>query len=287
MGAAYFTGQQVGVDPLSPDFGSVRVGNTAYNLWGTDVVLARTIARAISNEGHSRSVTLPDGTVQEVKWPTSDKRQILAYLRSGANPLLGDIISLAEGENIVGEEISLKTSEGRRNLAESQGPLHFQDIMDIKEQDGIVQALLSIPLVELGMSGSSYNPATPSRVVDLMPKYKDIPVDKQWEIWDFLQEIEPEYQKAKAVNENIKKADFIEFMGVDTGREELGKLAAADYRNEIPLNPARIDYAIEHAKELDARDLGWSVPLDMARFFYNSGEWDEALFDKYLAGRAE
>jgi hypothetical protein len=278
MGAAYLAGAKVTLDPRSSEFGKIQVGNTRVNIWGTNALLVRSAVQFLSQ---SRIDTVT-GEVKSVKPGDVATR----YFRSGLAPEWSAIWDSLAGENYIGEPLAPNKETFIREGVNRSVPLFLQDVYEAFRNNGPAAGAVTTPLALFGVGVQNYPPRA-SDPLRLMPKYEGIPVDKQWEIRDFLKEIEPEYQKAKARYPGTKKADFAEFWGVDSGREELGMLAADDLRDDIPLNQERIKYAIEHADELDGPDLGWSIPLDMARFLYDSGEWSEALFDKYLAGRAE
>jgi hypothetical protein len=275
MGAAYLGGAKVTIDPRSSQFGKIQVGDTRVNIWGTNALLARSMAQFLT----MRKVDDVTGEVRKVKSGDIAVR----YFRSGLAPEWAAIWDSLEGKNYMGEPLAVNKETFIREGINRTIPLFLQDVYEAFKTNGPLAGAVTTPLALFGVGVQNYK-TSPLRT---MPKYEGIPVDKQWEIRDFLKEIEPEYQKAKARYPDTKKADFAEFWGVDSGREELGMLAADDLRDDIPLNQERIKYAIEHADELDGPDLGWSVPLDMARFLYDSGEWSEAMFDKYLAGRAE
>lgn len=265
LGAAYFAGQKVNIDPLHPDFGTFRIGDTSYSLWGSDVILARTIARSIMGSGHSRDVVLPDGTVQKIEWDTSWKEQWLNYLRSGANPVVGDIINLSEGENIVGEKVNLNTKEGITNFVESHAPLHAQNISDIWNNEDTLQAILSIPFITEGLRSSTY-PQTKDKTVSAIPKYEGVTLEQQRDLGAFRQEVEDVYREVHGLepDSTMTKRQVADSVAQDWPDPEIAAFGQAYYADELPLNYERIGYIMENQDDLETLTLRRSIPVSVA-----------------------
>jgi hypothetical protein len=267
LGAAYFAGQKVNVDPLSPDFGSIVIGNTGYNLWGTDAVLARAIARSIIQRGHSRSVTLPDGTVQKIEWDTDLLNELERYVRSGSTPVAGDVWNLLAGENMIGDKINFNTKEGLANFAEGHLPLGGQSSSDVFKNEQYLQATLSIPFSFVGGKMSSYDPSTPSGVVRAMPKYEGVTLEQQRDMFDFRDLVETSWEQIKTADpkSDITHVQVAKSIATDYDDPAIAAFGVAFYAKKLPLNWERLGYIDEHQDELDAEFLRRNVPISLSR----------------------
>lgn len=267
MGLAYLSGKTVGVDPFSSEFGKIRVGNTSYSIWGTDQVLARTLAQMIKGEKHTREGSVIPVNLGNAAWN---------YVRSGLDPVVGTAVDIKEGKNIVREPRTFKTGEGRKELFLDQLPLAVQDIRKIWENDGPLQALASAPFIALGGGATSYTQDAGYKAKS-MPKYEGLTLEQEKQISEFKKEVQFEWNRAKAQGAELSQADVAEVLGRVTGREELGNLTAAGYRGELPLNRERIQYAIDHQDELSAGDLKDTVPIEILREYLTQENFERVF----------
>ncbi|KKK52084.1 hypothetical protein LCGC14_3108490, partial [marine sediment metagenome] len=120
MGTAKVTGvaDRLGLDPLSSDFGKIGIGPVRYNVWGTDVVLARHIAQYIWQTRRDPLTGAGKVARGDVFW---------RYVRSGADPNVGTVVDLGTGKNFLGEPAGFNLKTLRREI-ENSFPLGLQDI---------------------------------------------------------------------------------------------------------------------------------------------------------------
>lgn len=267
MGLAYLSGKTVGVDPFSSEFGKIRVGNTSYSIWGTDQVLARTIAQMIKGEKHTREGSVIPVNLGNAAWN---------YVRSGLDPVVGTAVDIKEGKNIVREPRNFNTAEGRKELFLDQLPLAAQDIRRIWENDGPLQALTSAPFIALGGGATSYTQDAGYKARSF-PKYEGVTPEQEKQITEYKREVEYEWNRAQAQGVKLSRAEIADFLGQATGRVELGKLTAADYRDELPVNKERIQYAIDHQDELSPGELKEIVPDDILRTYLTQKNFERVF----------
>ncbi len=122
MGSERF-GWTVEDDPVSTDFGKIKVGNIRYDVWGPTAPLMRLMAKVES--GVSKSTVT--GEIRDI----SRKAVTMRYLRSKASPAAGLIVDLIEGETFIGNDIDLTTAAGITDVAQQRlVPLVVQDLVD-------------------------------------------------------------------------------------------------------------------------------------------------------------
>jgi hypothetical protein len=244
LGLAYVAGKEVGITPNSSEFGKIKIGNSSYNIWGTDQVLARTIFQIIEGERVGRPTILPDGTVVPNKSDVDASDALWNYARSGADPLIGTAIDIQEGKNILGEERGLE-GEGLRSVLLDQFPLIKQDIQDIYEADGPLQAALSAPFVGGGLGVTTYEQDS-SDVVYAMPRYEGVPKEQEGELFNFMDEVRVMYEQVNAVEKVATQAQVAESLARLSGREELGALAADYIAGGLTPNMERLAYIVNN-----------------------------------------
>ena len=137
LGIAREAGATVGLNPLSSDFGKIKVGNTRIDIWGGFQPIIRYLAQIAKGEYISAStgekIPLGSGIAK-----TTRADVWLRFARSKAAPLPGLIWDLGAGKNIQGEDVSLSSWKGRKALiAQEFIPLLWQDMYDYLHTQGV------------------------------------------------------------------------------------------------------------------------------------------------------
>jgi hypothetical protein len=117
-------GWEVEDDPLSTDFGKIKVGNTRFDVWGPTAPMMRLIARLDS--GVSKNTV--SGEIQEIS-----KSEITArYFRSKLSPGAGLAVDLVTGSTFIGNDVDVTDMSSLGEIAyEKSVPLVAQDIIDV------------------------------------------------------------------------------------------------------------------------------------------------------------
>jgi hypothetical protein len=119
----------VELNPLSSDFGKIKIGKTRIDFWGGARPWATVIARMIT--GKRKTAT---GFVV----PQSTLDTLVGFGRSKLAPPAALLIDVSVGETAIGEEVGTAGDILNRTL-----PLAIQDIKDAVEQEGATIGLLS------------------------------------------------------------------------------------------------------------------------------------------------
>ncbi|KKL80550.1 hypothetical protein LCGC14_2003620, partial [marine sediment metagenome] len=131
----------VELNPLSSDFGKIRIGRTRIDFWGGARPWATVIARMITGKTKTqRGLFVPQGLL-----PTLGR-----FGRSKLAPPGALAVDLIVGETAIGEEIGTRGDILNRTL-----PLAIQDFKDAVEQEGATVGLLSIAAF-LGVGFQTY-----------------------------------------------------------------------------------------------------------------------------------
>lgn len=127
-------GADVEADPRSPDFGKMKFGDTRYDIWGgfqQYIRLFSTLATQSkkTSGGQVQSLINKDGS-------NKSGAVISTFFRSKAAPLLGSIMNVATGEDVVGQPVTLG-SEAKRFLL----PILWEDVYKASKDEGVKGAL--------------------------------------------------------------------------------------------------------------------------------------------------
>ena len=180
LGIAYEAGASVGINPLSSDFGKIKVGNTRIDIWGGFQPIVRYLAQIVMGRYISAStgqeIPLGSGIAK-----TSRADVWMRFARSKTAPLPSLIWDLSAGKNIAGEDVSLSSWKGRKAvLAREFVPLLWQDMYDYLHEQGVVATQPStygraanaralggagtiLGLGGLGVGALTFRPRTPAR----------------------------------------------------------------------------------------------------------------------------
>ena len=266
-------------NPLSSKWGKLELGfdpdnplkeTTKIDLFGGYQQYGRVIAQLYTAKAKSDTGEIYD----KDRWNIFKQ-----FVRNKASPQAGTIWDVLAGETGVGEKIDLKTAAGIRTFLWNEfSPLSFNDIVEaVNRDDGIRPEYgLLAPISASGGGVQTYG-GRPDSVVHNLPKYEGIPREAEKELESFLDEVEFEYQRARAAGATVTKAQVAEILGQGTQRADLGRVAAQALRNKLPLNRERIQFAIDHQDELDAGTLRFAVPDDILRAYLTPDNFERVF----------
>ena len=145
--AAMSGAAEVELDPRSPDFGKMRIGDTRIDPWGGYQQLARYTAQLISGEGKTSS-----GYVFDAEFGDT----VLRFIRSKFNPVVGLSYNFATGENMIGERVT--PAEWDRILKDTLVPIFWQDMVEAVREEGLLGGALTAPAF-FGVGAQTYPPS--------------------------------------------------------------------------------------------------------------------------------
>lgn len=149
LGLAHLAGFEVGLDPRSPDFGKIRVGDTRIDIWGGFQQPARLITRIGLGATDKAGLTGKQLTERE-----KDIDPIELVSRFAAFKLAPSITvptELYRGRSIVGEPMT-PTETAIRSVT----PMVYDDIFDAYRRDGLGVATASGVFNFLGVGTNTY-----------------------------------------------------------------------------------------------------------------------------------
>lgn len=187
-------------NPLSSDFGKIRVGNTRYDVSGGNAGYISLISRLITNKTKSTST----GAVQKLGEgykATTGKDLILQFATNKLSPLGSFAMQLASRKDFNGKPINVPKEIMNRFI-----PLVIQDIAKVAKDDP-TQVVPTLILGSLGVGIGNYNNQTNRDAViqDTYEKYGTGNIDKATsEIFKSLEK-EDGKKLSEAQKTNIKK----------------------------------------------------------------------------------
>jgi len=160
LGLSSMAGAKVEMNPLSSDFGKIKVGDTRLDIWAGYVQYARFVAQILANE---RKI-VGSGRKQELNRLETTWRM----LQSKGSPIASIFVDLLAGETYTGEpmfEGGMETAT--RELQNRLTPLWVQDFLEAIEANGLIGGLVAPPAI-LGIGATSYKPRY-SRILPSRP----------------------------------------------------------------------------------------------------------------------
>lgn len=151
-------GADVEEDPRSPDFGKIRTGDTRYDIWGGFQQYIRLFSQ-LATQSKKMSSGKIESLQSEKEGDTKNKSGAVigTFLRSKAAPLMGSLINVATGEDVVGQPVTL-SSEAKRFLL----PILWEDVYKAAKDDGVKGALATAIPGIVGVGVQTY-PAPPPK----------------------------------------------------------------------------------------------------------------------------
>lgn len=163
LGAAkYGAGATVATSLGASQFGRIKFpgSDTYYNIWGTDNVLARAVLMGISQRREDVEGNIsPLGTGEKnfKGFATAMRDAMGNYLRSGEDPVVGLISDLYSGETYIGQKLDYDLDSAWK-LVSDRMPMALQDIWDVYQTEGPLQAIMAVPGAMFGVGITSYEP---------------------------------------------------------------------------------------------------------------------------------
>jgi hypothetical protein len=290
--AAHLAGFDVTLDPRSTDFGKIVVGKTHINIWGQGQPLFRSIAQIAAGEkitaagasGGGNIFTNPMGVASTAQ-NNVRKETAWKYFRSGLAPEWGTLVDILDGEDILGRDASLRPSNWDEMAWRTFLPLVMSDAAEAFSEYGLGPEVPAAAAYSgIGGSASHYTDYqdTPTGALNGMPRWDGVTKEQERDLYDYLDEVETEYQRARRDGVETTKANVAVVLGQETDRADLGTLAAAQLKGNVPLNWERVQYAVDNQDDIDSKALGFAVPIDVAREYLT-----EQNFQRYIKARGE
>lgn len=144
VGLADLAGAEVGKNPLSADFGKIKIGKTRLDIWGGFQQYARFIASMVTGMRKS--------TISGQTYEKNRMEMIEQFVRSKLMPSISFFYDLLEGRTFIGEKMDLDIQQAYRRLT----PMFAQDVADAINSEGLIGGLIASPGA-LGIGIVSYD----------------------------------------------------------------------------------------------------------------------------------
>ena len=124
----------VELDPRSPDFGKLKVGDTRLDIWSGYAQYMRLAAQMVTAQGKSESGRISG----------KDRADLIQkFVQAKLSPAMGLLNDIVQGETYLGEELPPKSVKGvAGQIYQRLTPLAIQDIVDGWTGQGIHGAIL-------------------------------------------------------------------------------------------------------------------------------------------------
>jgi len=210
---------EVGLDPLSADFGKVRVRDWRLDIWGGLTPWIRALAQVVMGKRR----TLHGRTVARSRTEILER-----FAESKLAPTPGLLLALARGHTWVGQEIYENPAQLRQFLAEQFTPMGVRDIIEAWQQEGPIMGAITIAPAMTGMGVQTYqetpiqkywagvDPMVPKNLMPLWSEYKALqPRDRA----EFLR-LHPEIADLPQWEDVIRTGIRMEYPEVEKGLVE-------------------------------------------------------------------
>src|SRR6185369_675621 len=151
-GLGKLAGASINTDPRSTDFGKMKWGNTRVDplagLSQVTVLLSRLASGKMVN---SKGQVAPIRGKVAFGHPTSADL-IARFLRTKLSPVVGDVVDVLTGKNVVGETVTPKTVAMNAVI-----PLSMSDIYSVMQEQGVTAGTAIAILSLFGMSVQNYD----------------------------------------------------------------------------------------------------------------------------------
>lgn len=135
------------LDPRSPEFGKVRIGNQRFNIWGSSQPLSRAIAQIATGARLDPELGV---------MPADRLQTALRYFQSGLAPEFSVAWDYLTGEDYLGNDIRAtdlnwwKDGNAWKQFSQRVFPLVVQDIMDAWETGVGLKVSIRTPVGDIG-----------------------------------------------------------------------------------------------------------------------------------------
>jgi hypothetical protein len=248
----------VSLNPTSPDFGKVKIGNQRIDFWGGWQQLARYISQASVEGAKGVGVVKGDSRVLDV---------VGRFLRSKLSPVAGLGADVLTGETFLGEEFRPSERFAGEQAINRLAPLFWQDVYESIREEGVRGGILAAPGF-LGVTVTAYQPRI-TQELEQIDQYRGLPNDDRREILGqdgFLDRVQAERRDAirRGIPQERVASTPVEHTIRELGRHE-GKSPEfiewavrlnKDANDPELLNPDWLDFVIENQDEL-REDAPW------------------------------
>lgn len=150
---AKLSGAEVEMNPLSSDFGKIKLGNTRYDVWGGFQGYVRLVAQLVM--GKTKSLTSGEIIpLDKTKYPfTSRLDQTIRFGMGKFAPIPALVADIMRGQNMMGEPVTPQNI-----LFEKLVPLYIQDITDVVKQGNWMLGVASGIPAFFGVGTQTFTP---------------------------------------------------------------------------------------------------------------------------------
>ncbi len=139
------TSFDIDLNPVSADWGKIKIGPTTIDLWAGYQPLARFMMNVAVGERKGRpTLAYPGGVTSDVDF----LRSVATLARNKASPAAGAVVDTLRGVNAIGEDVDFTSPGGIKTEAFNRFvPLVVQDIVDAVREAGWAQGLAALPAI--------------------------------------------------------------------------------------------------------------------------------------------
>ncbi len=185
----------VELNPNSPNWGRIRVGDQTLDLWGG----MQGYARVVSNLVTGRYKGAATGRESPIDPVTSVER----FLRGRLSPLGGITADILAGETGIGEPLPRDEKELGNYVIDRLVPFAANDIMEAIEREGLAGGVVAAPGV-LGVGVQNVAPSIRQQL-NAIGEYKGLSADEEGQVRDFYRKVD---QWRNEQEEEFGEADF-------------------------------------------------------------------------------
>jgi len=146
------SGSEVEKNPLSTDFGKVKIGDVRVDFWAGYQQIFRSLAQFVAGKTKT-----PLGEMKDV----DRKNLIWRFLQSKMSPVAGASVDILRGENFLGEKLSADPEGVAKEAFDRFVPLFIQDLADSIRYEGLKGGSIVGPLALHGVGVATY-PLSPA-----------------------------------------------------------------------------------------------------------------------------
>lgn len=141
-------------DIFSSLFGQVRIFKTNMEFSGGFFRWISFIAQTLA----ATRRTMTGKTIDlENTYGESNLDNTFRFVRSKLAPIPGMVANLIDRQNLIGDDYTRKTAEGRKNIAKDFIPIAAGDVVESLQANGAIKGLMLMPFILAGAGKSSYD----------------------------------------------------------------------------------------------------------------------------------
>ncbi len=144
LALADLAGAEVGKNPLSADFGKIKIGKTRLDIWGGFQQYARFLSTLVTG--------MKKSTISGQTYEANRMEVVQQFVRSKLMPTVSFFYDLMAGRTYIGEKMDLDIEQAYQRLA----PMFVQDMVDAISAEGLPGGFVATPGI-LGVGIVSYD----------------------------------------------------------------------------------------------------------------------------------